>query len=157
MRAKLPGNAVAVAQHAAALVALGRYQEAEPELKEALKSIPNDYDAALALARLYEHTERHEEAFTQYRGAADLKRESPEALVAAARLGLRLQRATLAEALVQKALERAPKSAEVLALYGETLLARGDKKAAKEQFQRALSGEGQADRAAIQKRLSELK
>jgi len=157
LRAKLPESGVAVAQHASALVALGRYQEAEPELQQALKMIPNDYDAALALARLYEHTERHEEAFTQYRSAADLKRESPEALVAAGRLGLRLQRATLASALFEKALERAPKSAEVLALYGESLLARGDKTGAKTQFQRALAGEGPADRAAIQKRLAELK
>jgi tetratricopeptide (TPR) repeat protein len=157
VRKKLPDNPVAVAQHAAALVALGRYPEAEPELQKALKAIPNDYDAALALARLYEHTERHEEAFTQYRSAADLKRESPEALVAAGRLGLRLQRATLATALLEKALERAPKSAEILALHGDALLARGDKKGAKEQLQRALSGEGPLDRAAVQKKLAAIK
>jgi tetratricopeptide (TPR) repeat protein len=157
VRVKLPGNPVAVAQHASALVALGRYQEAEPELQSALKAIPNDYDAALALARLYENTNRHEEAFTQYRSAGDLKRESPEALLLAARLGVRLQRATLASALLEKALERAPKNAEVLALYGEVLLSRGDKKGAKEQLQRALAGEGPIDRAAVQKKLAEIK
>lgn len=157
VRAKLPDNPVAVAQHASALVALGRYQEAEPELQKALKAIPNDYDAALALARLYEHTSRHEEAFTQYRSAGDLNRESPEALLLAARLGLRLQRATLASALLEKALERAPKSAEALALYGEALLARGDRQGAKAQLQKALAGEGPFDRAAVQKRLAELK
>lgn len=156
VRAKLPDNPVAVAQHASALVALGRYPEAEPELRKALQAIPNDYDAALALARLYEHTSRHEDAFTQYRSASDLKRESPEALVLAGRLGLKLQRATLAAALLEKALERAPRSAEVLALHGEALLARGDKKGAKEQLQRALSGEGPLDRAAVQKKLSGL-
>ena len=157
VRKKLPGNPVAVAQHASALVALGRYQEAEPELLSALKAIPNDYDAALALARLYENTNRHEEAFTQYRAAGDLKRESPEALLMAARLGVRLQRATLATALLEKALERAPRNAELLALYGEVLLSRGDKKGAKEQLTRALAGEGPIDRAAVQKKLSQLK
>jgi tetratricopeptide (TPR) repeat protein len=111
----------------------------------------------LALARLYEHTSRHEEAFVQYRAASDLKRESPEALLSAGRLGVKLQRATLAEALLEKALERAPKSAEILALYGEVLLSRGNKKGAKEHLQRALAGEGPIDRAAVQKKLSAIK
>jgi tetratricopeptide (TPR) repeat protein len=148
---------VAVAEHGAALVALGRYDEAEPVLKKALQLVPNDYDTSLALAQLYEHTNRYEDAFSQYRNAADLKRESPVPLVAAAKLGLSLKRPLLSGALLDKALERTPRSAEVLALYGDVLAARGDSKAAREHYQRALAGEGPLDRPAVQKRLAELK
>lgn len=151
-----PGDPVAIAQHGAALVALGRYTEAEPKLKKALQLVPNDYDSAFALAQLYEKTERHEEAFTQYRNAADLKRESAVPLIAAARLGLSLQRPLLSGALLDKAIERAPRSAEALALYGDVLAARGDEKAAREHYRRALQGEGPLDRGAVQKRLSAL-
>jgi tetratricopeptide (TPR) repeat protein len=151
-----PGNPIAVAQHAAALVALGRYAEAEPALKRALELIPNDYDAALALAKLYEHTGRPEDAFVQYRAAGDLKRESPEALLAAGRLALSLKRPVLAIGWLEKALERTPRSAEVLALLAEAWAARGDKKAAREHLQKALAGEGPLDKAAAKKRLAEL-
>jgi hypothetical protein len=45
----------------------------------------------------------------------------------------------------------------VLALYGEVLARRGDPKTARDYLQRALQGEGSLDRAAVQKRLAELK
>jgi tetratricopeptide (TPR) repeat protein len=152
-----PNNAPALAQHGVALVALGRVAEAEPKLKKALELMPIDYDASFALAQIYEQTARNEEALTQYRSAADLKRESPAALSAAARLALSLERPLLAGALLDKALERAPRSAEALALYGDALAARGDKGAAREHYQRALQGEGPLDRAGVQKRLAALK
>ena len=56
---------------------------------------------------------------TQYRNAADLKRESLLPLIAAAKLGVTLGRPLLAGALLDRALERAPKSAELHALYGD--------------------------------------
>jgi tetratricopeptide (TPR) repeat protein len=152
-----PNSPIAIANHGAALVALGRYAEAEPELRKALEQIPNDYDTSFALAQLYEHTDRYEEAFTQYRNAADLKRESPAPLLAGARLGLKLGRPVLATALLDKALERTPRSGEALALYAEALAQRGDAKAARDFYQRALAADGPIDRAAVQKRLGELK
>ncbi len=152
-----PDDPIATAQHGAALVALGRYDEAEPVLRKALKLVPNDYDTSFALAQLYERTKRYEEAFAQYRNAADLKRESPAPLIAAARLGLSLGRPTLSSALLDKALERTPRSAEALALYGDALAARGDVKGARNRYERALQGEGPLDRAAVQKRLAALK
>jgi Flp pilus assembly protein TadD len=152
-----PKNGVALAQHGAALTALGHFEEAEAQLRAALALIPNDYDTALALAQLYERTERHEEAFTQYRNAADLKREDPEALIAAAQLGMRLDRPMLSGALLDKARERAPRSAKALSLYGDALVARGEKQRARELYKRALAGEGPIDRAAVQKRLEQTK
>ena len=152
-----PNKPLAIAHHGAALVALGRHAEAEPELRKALELVPNDYDTSFALAQLYERTERHEDAFIQYRNAADLKRESALPLIAAARLGLRLKRPLLSGALLDKALEREPRSAEALALYGDVLVARGDKHAARDHYQRALAGEGALDRASVQRRLDQLK
>ncbi|MFI5308142.1 MAG: tetratricopeptide repeat protein [Polyangiales bacterium] len=151
-----PKDPIAIAHHGAALVGLGRYQDAEPVLRKALEAVPNDYDTSFALAQLYEHTNRYEEAFSQYRNAADLKRESPVPLIAAAKLGLSLKRPSLSSALLDKALERAPHSAEVLALSADALAARGDAKAARERYKSALKGEGPLDRAMVQKRLAEL-
>jgi tetratricopeptide (TPR) repeat protein len=152
-----PNDPVTIARHGAALAALGRDAEAEPVLRRALELVPNDYPTALSLAQVYERTERYEEAFTQYRNAADVKRESAQPLIAAARLGLELKRPLLSGALLEKALEREPRSAQALVLYGDVLAARGDKKAARERYQLALKGEGTLDRAAVQRRLDALK
>ncbi len=152
-----PNDPITIARHGAALAALGRHAEAEPVLRRSLELVPNDFPTSLALAQLYERTQRYEEAFTQYRNAADLKRESAQPLIAAARLGLELKRPLLSGALLDKALEREPRSGQALMLYGDVLAARGDKKAARERYQRALEGEGALDRAAIQRRLDALK
>jgi tetratricopeptide (TPR) repeat protein len=155
--AKDPKNVPAATELGAALVALGSYPEAEKLLRGSLEKMPNDFDASFALAQLFEKTGQNEEAFTQYRNAADLKRDSIEPLLAAARLGLTLARPQLAGALLERALERAPKSAEVHALYGDAMLARGDKAGAKDHYQKALAGEGAFDRAHVQKQLAGLK
>ena len=81
----------------------------------------------------------------------------PEALLAAGRLAMSQKRPVLAAGWLEKALERAPRSAEVLALCGDVSVARGDKKAARDYYQRALAGEGPVDKAAVQKRLAEAK
>jgi Tfp pilus assembly protein PilF len=70
---------------------------------------------------------------------------------------MRLGRPVMASALLDKALERTPRSAEVLALYADAMAQRGDAKAARDLYTRALAGEGAIDRAAVQKRLAELK
>jgi tetratricopeptide (TPR) repeat protein len=155
--AKDPKNVPARTQLGTALVALGKLEEAEKHLRSSLEKMPNDYDASFALAQLLERSGRSEEAFTQYRNASDLKRETTVPLIAAARMGISLGRPLLATALLDKALDRAPKSAEALALYGDALKARGDAKVAREYYQKALAGEGPLDRAHVQKQLAELK
>jgi tetratricopeptide (TPR) repeat protein len=153
---KDPGNAPARALHGVALLELGRTAEAEAELRKATLAMPNDYDASFALARLYERTGRPEEAVAQYRHTADLKRESIEPLVAAARLGLSRQRPLLASGLLDVALQREPRSAEALALYGDSLVARQDPNGARDYYERALEGDGPADRAEIRAKLHQL-
>lgn len=155
--AKDPKNYAAQSELGAALVALGAYPEAEKLLRGVLERMPNDFEASFALAQLFERTGKNEEAFTQYRNASDLKRETPEPLLAAARLGLTLNRPLLAGALLDRALERTPKSAEAHALYGDVMAARGDKAAAKDHYQKALAGEGSFDRGHVQKQLAALK
>jgi tetratricopeptide (TPR) repeat protein len=151
-----PGNAPARAQHGMALLELGRTAEAEAELRKASLAMPNDYDTSFALARLYERTGRPDDAVAQYRHTADIRRESVEPLVAAARLGLSQQRPLLASGLLDVALQRAPRSAELLSLYGDSLVARADPGGARVYYERALEGDGPADRAAIRQKLRQL-
>jgi tetratricopeptide (TPR) repeat protein len=148
-----PDHPAATAQLGVALVALGKLGQAESILARAIELQPNDYDAAFALARLFEQGGKNEEAVAQYRKAADIRQSDAAPLVAAARLNVSIGRHLLAIALLDKALARSPRSAEALALYGDALFARGDKKGARDFYQRALAGEGPVDRDRIQARL----
>lgn len=151
-----PDHPAATSQLGATLVAEGKNDEALGVLNHAIELQPNDYDAAFALGQLFERTEKNEEAVAQYRKAADIKQREAAPLIAAARLNVKIARHLLAIALLDKALLRAPKSAEALSLYGDALFARGDKKGARDFYQRALAGEGQVDREHIQARLRQL-
>jgi tetratricopeptide (TPR) repeat protein len=133
------------------------YAAAEAELKRGLSGLPNDPGAALALARVYANTDRAEDAFEAYRNASSLEHGSSVALVEAGTFALKLGRNTLAQAFLEKALERTPKSAVAQARYADALLARGDKAKAKEHYRLALSGEGALDRDDVKRRLDTLK
>jgi tetratricopeptide (TPR) repeat protein len=151
---KLP---LAHARLGMALVAKRDFQNAETELKRGLEGLPNDADAALALARVYAQTERNEDAFEAYRNAASLEKTGSRALVEAGIFAMKLQRNTLAQAFLEKAVERTPKSAAAQARFADVLLARGEKALAKQHYQLALGGEGEVDRQDVQRRLAALK
>jgi Tfp pilus assembly protein PilF len=151
---KLP---LAHARLGMALVAKRDFQNAETELKRGLEGLPNDADAALALARVYAQTERNEDAFEAYRNAASLEKTGSRALVEAGVFAMKLQRNTLAQAFLEKAVERTPKSAAAQARFADVLLARGEKALAKQHYQLALGGEGEVDRQDVQRRLAALK
>ena len=138
------------------LAAKREYAPAETELKRGLAGLPNDPDAALALARVYSRTDRPTDAFDAYRNAASLERYGSRALVEAGGYALSLGRNTVAQAFLEKALERTPKSASARARYADALLARGDKDKAKQNYKLALAGEGTVDRQDIQRRLDAL-
>jgi tetratricopeptide (TPR) repeat protein len=139
------------------LIAEGDLAKAEPLLKRAAELLPSEPGVALAQAKLYEKTERDEEAFAEYQRAATLNLKDPEPLVASGRLARRLKRTLLAGAFLDKAIERAPRHAQALAERAELFAALGDNARAREYYQRALSGEGTVDRAALSKQLAALK
>lgn len=136
--------------------ALGNRQGAEVALSQALTLVPNLPEATLARADLYAEMERYEEAFAEYQNAAGLRPLDVEPMVRAARLCVRLQRMNLAAAYLDRALDRAPQSAVALALYGDLLVARGDRAEAKVMYERALQGTGLVDRAAVEDALRKL-
>ena len=151
---KLP---MAHARLGMALEAKGDYKNAEVELKRGLEGLPNDADAAIALARVYAKTDRPEDAFEAYRNAASLERTGSRALVEAGVYAMKLSRNTLAQGYLEKAVERTPKSAAAQARFADVLLARGEKTLARKHYQLALSGEGDVDRNDVQRRLAALK
>lgn len=148
---------------AEAFTLLGRSQQAqgnptgaEHAFGEALTLVPNLPEATLARADLYADTNRAEEAFAEYQKAAGLRALDPDPLLRAARLCVRLQRSNLAAAYLDRALERAPRSAVALALYGDVLATRGDRAAARAMYERALLGDGEFDRVRVQDAISKL-
>jgi protein O-GlcNAc transferase len=151
-----PNLAMAHSRLGMVLAAKREYPNAEAELKRGLAGLPNDPDAALALARVYARTDRPEDAFEAYRNAASLERSGSRALVEAGTYALQLSRNTLAQAFLEKALERTPKSATARARFADALLARGDKDKAKQNYRLALSGEGAIDRGDVQRRIDAL-
>jgi len=119
--------------------------------------VPNSPVAVLALAELLARQERPEEAFEQYRHAADLDARNPLALLRAAELAVRLHREVLAAGFLDRLLQQHATYAPALALYGDIMKARGDRNRARDHYQRALrGGEGQIDRARVQASLRQL-
>jgi len=152
-----PNMALAHARLGMALEAQGDLARAEAELKRGLQGLPNDADAAYTLARVYAQSDRPEEAFEAFRNAASQERSGSRALVAAGRYALSLQRNTLAQAFLEKAIERTPDSALAQAVYADALAARGDKAQAKVHYRLSLAAQGPIDRADVQRRLDALK
>jgi tetratricopeptide (TPR) repeat protein len=152
-----PNLPVAHARLGMALEARGDLGGAETELKRGLAGLPNDADAALTLARVYAKTDRPEDAFEAYRNAASLEPTGSRALLEAGQYAISLQRTTLAQAFLEKAVERTPESAQAHARYADVLLARGDKDKAKQQYMLSLRGQGPLDRTDVQRRLEALK
>lgn len=137
--------------------AQGNSTGAEQALTEALTLVPNLPEATLARADLFAQTERYEEAFAEYQKAAGLRPLDAEPLLRAARLCVQTQRLSLAAAFLDRALDRAPQLAAALALYGDVMAARGDRADAKTMYERALAGEGEFDRSAVEQALRKLK
>lgn len=134
----------------------GEFEGAQEAIERAIELVPNSQEAALALAKLYEATERESRAFAQYRHAADLDPRNPEPLLDAARLALREDRDVLAVGFLDRVLQQHANLAEALRLYGDAMAARGNRDEARQYYQRALRGEGEVDRSAVNRALREL-
>ncbi|MCA9608888.1 MAG: tetratricopeptide repeat protein, partial [Myxococcales bacterium] len=139
-----------------ALIRAGSYQEAEQALSQAIEMVPNDADSAAALAEVYASTDRVEEAYAQFRRAADLDPTNPGPLTSAARLAIQQQRPVLAVGFLQRVLGTHPNHAPALALMGDVMRGRRQNDQARDYYQRALRGTGELDRAAVQQSLQSL-
>jgi tetratricopeptide (TPR) repeat protein len=137
-------------------IAAQRWPDAEAALRRSLEILPNSKESATALADVYAATERYEEAFEQYRTAADLDPQDPAALLAAATLAIRIRRDVLAAGFLDRLLDARRNLAAALLLYGDVMKARGDRNAARQYYERATRGEGPVDRARLQVELRAL-
>lgn len=133
-----------------ALIAAGNLADAEETLDRALEMVPNDAGSTMALADVYAGTDRIEEAYEQYRRAADLDARDPEPLVRAGRLAISQQRPVLGVGFLQRVLAAHGDYAPALALMGDVMRGRNRATQAREFYQRALRGTGDFDRAAVQ-------
>ncbi|MBK7778861.1 MAG: tetratricopeptide repeat protein [Sandaracinaceae bacterium] len=134
-------------------LAQGEREAAEASFRHALQLVPNDAATATALADLFAATERYEEALEQYRAAADMSPSDPTPLLSGARLAVRLGRSLFATAYLDLALERRPGNWGALDLYGDVMLARGDRARARTYFQDALRAAPVEARAGIEAKL----
>lgn len=139
-----------------ALTALGEHEAAEAALARAAELVPNSPATGLALAQLYAASGRRDEAFRQYRATAGLDPLDPTPMLEAAALALSARRDVLASGFLDHVLERHPSQARALALYGDVMVARSDRAAARDYYQRALRGQGRFDRARVQAALRQL-
>ncbi len=131
------------------LIEAGDLAAAEAALNQALELVPNDADSAMYLADVFAQTERIEEAYSQYRRAADLDARNPEPLVRAARLALAQRRPVLAVGFLQRVLGAHEDHAPALQLMGDVMRGRNRTGQARDYYQRALRGTGEIDRDAV--------
>ncbi len=134
----------------------GRLDEAQSALEKSLMLVASNARAALVLAEVLNKQGKVDDAVEQFRHAADLEPRDPTGLVRATELLLAAQRATLAAGFLDRLLGTHPNLARGLALYGDVMLQRGDKTAAKNFYERALKGQGPVDRGHVEKALSSL-
>lgn len=140
-----------------ALVALGRDDEAELQLQHALTLLPNSTAAWMALGEVHARTERYEEAFEDYRRAADGSPGDPRPLLTAARLAMQFGRETVAQAFLDRLLAMNDHNAEAYVLYGDVMRSQRDFAAAERAYQQALALPDVADRAAVEAALAEVR
>lgn len=119
--------------------------------------VPNDASAVSALAELLSRTGRIEEAYEQYRHAANLDLRDPTALLKAAQLAISQSRPVLATGFLQRILAHHPNHAPALALLGDIARDRRQIDEARRLYQQALQGEGSLDRGRIERALRELR
>jgi tetratricopeptide (TPR) repeat protein len=122
-----------------ALAALGRDAEAEVALAYALTMVPNSTATHMALGEIHARTERYEDAFEDYRRAADGSPGNPTPLLMGARLALTHGRDSLAQAFLDRLLAMNDGLGDAHALAGDVRTNRRDWPAAVAAYQRALA------------------
>lgn len=138
------------------LVALGRFQEAEVPVRRAIQLVNTDASAHMALADLLEHTQRETEAMGAWDAAIDRAPSDMTPRLRAAELAHRTHQNALARAYLDRVLTDDPNSARALMLRGTIAMEDGDRAAARQFLDQSLHGNGEIDRAAVQRMITEL-
>ena len=112
--------------------------------------------AHMALADLLEHTQRETEAMGAWDAAIDRAPSDMTPRLRAAELAHRTHQNALARAYLDRVLTDDPNSARALMLRGTIAMEDGDRAAARQFLDQSLHGNGEIDRAAVQRMITEL-
>ena len=137
-----------------ALVRLGRDADAKTSLTRSLELVPTSARAALELARIEARAGEVEGALELYRRAADQDCTDYAALLEAAALCIEHGRAVVAMAYLDRVLEMDDRYAPALMLYGDAKRLQRKTDEARQYYERALSGTGPVDSAALRARIA---
>ncbi|MBV8144473.1 MAG: sulfotransferase [Gammaproteobacteria bacterium] len=134
-----PRNAVARNDHGIALAQLGRYAEAEDELRRAIGIRPAFPEAHFNLAGVLQSTGRFAESEMPLRRALKLKPTYTEARVSLAMSFVQLGRLAEAQDCYKKALTTAPRNSQALVGIGQIEALNGRFEAAEAAYRSALN------------------
>jgi protein O-GlcNAc transferase len=121
------------------LCAGGRFNEAQRLLIGRLAGTPDDVDAWILLAKLYNQQRNHEQAYAAAIKATNLAPAHPEALYALGRAHRSKGEFSAAEECYRRALAAAPGNPDILTSLGVLLRARGATDEAIEMYRKALA------------------
>lgn len=138
-----------------ALTRLHRDAEAETALQRGLAIVPNSTPSYMALAEIHARADRAEDAYEDYRRAADISPGDPAPLLAGARFALQNGRDTLAQAFLDRLLAMNDSLGDALALYGDVKLHQRDFRAAITAYERALATQNLGDRPRVEASLAD--
>lgn len=153
-----PKIAPAHAGLAWSLVKLKKFAEAKKSAQDAIGLAANDANARLAMGEALAGLGEIDEAVDSFKFAAGLDSKDPTGLVRAVEVLLAAKQPMKAEAHAEAAIKAFPDDARTWNVKGDSDVANGDKKAARESYKKALSAKtGTIDKAAVQKKLDAVK
>ncbi len=123
-----------------------KFKETETALKEANQFLPDSKKLHFALARLYELTQRPDDAraiYTKIKEDAGIKPEGLEADIKLAALDLAEGKPEMAGERIERALQENPRSAMALTLKGKLALSLNDGKTAVQTFRTLLKDQSE--------------
>jgi len=135
------------------LVRRGQYDAALSAAADALRKVPNSARGKLAQADALAAKGEIDLAIESYQAAFSHGRTRPTALVRGARACLEQRRVTTARGFAERAVQLFPDWAPAWGVRGDIAAHEGDKKTAREAYQKALAGKGTIDRVRVRKAL----
>lgn len=133
-----PGDTASHMGAARSALALGREAEAEEKALAILRYAPDNYDALIVMAEVFERRADFSNALLAYTRAVENTNHPIPALLAQTRLLRSIKRLDEAVATLDRVIELAPEDDEAAALLGEILAEANRAKEAVQSFQRAI-------------------